>query len=594
MKTMRQALTVSLLVLSLSCVVTAATYMGSQYCGNCHGGILPPDKYAGWQQTLHAKIHQKPALATVTGDFTAGAVKLKDSGVTDSVTVTLTKVNDTTYTCTIGGNIYTAVYTYGGGWKQRYLILIDSSYYMLPIQWNSNKYKDNSTGQWVAYSLSTWFNSDGTPKATTTNSFRKKSWDKNCSGCHVTGVGVHRWVSNGGLDTAWVSTWANYATDRSKDIVVGCETCHGPGSAHPPKSGIVNPANLPYERQIEVCFQCHFRGASSAGTHEYPWDEVNAKGFVPGDTLSKYISIAAPNTTGGPGTWPDSITARQHHQQSQDFARSRHQQTQTLTCWTCHDPHQNTAYAHQLKVNNDDNSLCWQSGCHLGIGPKQFADTAAVMAHTHHSYDPATTGTSRCTKCHMPKTAITAKAYDIHLHDFMPVPPTKTLAYKNVTTPTKGMLSSCAASCHRASNVWGIIDNTLTDWTEASDVALAESLQNYYGPSGIWWQTTGVKVEPVDGPLPKQFLLSQNYPNPFNPVTTIQFSVPHKSRVTITVYNLLGQQVALLLDEIKQLGNYTLTWDGKTDDGTPVPSGVYLYRLQAGDSIETRKMVLIK
>ncbi len=89
--------------------------------------------------------------------------------------------------------------------------------------------------------------------------------------------------------------------------------------------------------------------------------------------------------------------------------------------------------------------------------------------------------------------------------------------------------------------------------------------------------------------IPSTYYLSQNYPNPFNPSTTINYEVSKLSRVTITVTNLLGQEVARLVDETKQVGGYTLNWKA---DG--LPSGVYYYRMMAGDRFEVKKMNLVK
>lgn len=88
---------------------------------------------------------------------------------------------------------------------------------------------------------------------------------------------------------------------------------------------------------------------------------------------------------------------------------------------------------------------------------------------------------------------------------------------------------------------------------------------------------------------PKQFTLEQNYPNPFNPRTTIRYALPLRSRVRITVYNLSGQRIQTLLDEVKQAGNYSVEFDGSR-----LSSGVYVYRMQAGDFRKTAKMFLIK
>ncbi|MDR9416662.1 MAG: T9SS type A sorting domain-containing protein, partial [Gracilimonas sp.] len=89
--------------------------------------------------------------------------------------------------------------------------------------------------------------------------------------------------------------------------------------------------------------------------------------------------------------------------------------------------------------------------------------------------------------------------------------------------------------------------------------------------------------------LPSEFELSQNYPNPFNPTTQIKYSVPHDAKVQLTVYNLLGQKVAELVNEQKSPGKYTISWDAGNN-----ASGVYMYRLAAGNKVFTKKMMLIK
>ena len=101
-------------------------------------------------------------------------------------------------------------------------------------------------------------------------------------------------------------------------------------------------------------------------------------------------------------------------------------------------------------------------------------------------------------------------------------------------------------------------------------------------------QTTGVKDNPRSG-LPAAYALEQNYPNPFNPTTVIRYSLPKETRVTLTVYNVLGQPVATLVDGVEHAGYGEATFAGNN-----LPSGVYFYRLTAGTFSETRKMLLIK
>lgn len=86
-----------------------------------------------------------------------------------------------------------------------------------------------------------------------------------------------------------------------------------------------------------------------------------------------------------------------------------------------------------------------------------------------------------------------------------------------------------------------------------------------------------------------KFHLAPAFPNPFNPSTTISYEVPSRSDVKLVIYNVLGQEVATVVDEQKQAGRYSLEWNASN-----VPSGVYFYRLQAGSFVETKKLVLIR
>ena len=88
--------------------------------------------------------------------------------------------------------------------------------------------------------------------------------------------------------------------------------------------------------------------------------------------------------------------------------------------------------------------------------------------------------------------------------------------------------------------------------------------------------------------------LFQNYPNPFNPVTAISFQLSALSQVKLEIYNTLGQRVRTLINARKAAGSYTVSWDGRNDAGHPLASGVYLYRLKAGNFVQTRKMVLLR
>jgi|GEM_PF-3158410 len=93
---------------------------------------------------------------------------------------------------------------------------------------------------------------------------------------------------------------------------------------------------------------------------------------------------------------------------------------------------------------------------------------------------------------------------------------------------------------------------------------------------------------------PKEFQLSQNYPNPFNPTTMIDYTLPSDCKVKLTIYNILGQKVRTLIDSYQKAGSQRIIWDGKNDYGKESASGIYFYRLKAGEFSDVKKMTIIK
>jgi len=94
--------------------------------------------------------------------------------------------------------------------------------------------------------------------------------------------------------------------------------------------------------------------------------------------------------------------------------------------------------------------------------------------------------------------------------------------------------------------------------------------------------------------IPVSFGLKGARPNPFNPSTQIAYDVPQQTRVRLTIYNVRGQEVVTLVNEVKTAGRYTVVWNGHNTAGHGVASGVYLSRLTAGDFTETKRMTLLK
>lgn len=105
---------------------------------------------------------------------------------------------------------------------------------------------------------------------------------------------------------------------------------------------------------------------------------------------------------------------------------------------------------------------------------------------------------------------------------------------------------------------------------------------------------TDVEENQNPAAMPADFALEQNYPNPFNPSTSIGYSLPKAGYVKIAVYNLLGEEVAILAEGMQAAGKHSVVWDGTARDGKSLPSGVYFYRLSAGQFVDTRKMLLLK
>ena len=130
-----------------------------------------------------------------------------------------------------------------------------------------------------------------------------------------------------------------------------------------------------------------------------------------------------------------------------------------------------------------------------------------------------------------------------------------------------------------------VIDNALRMWYDGWQ---SPSPPNLHGIGHATPFVVGIKD--LDNTyIPKRYSLSQNYPNPFNPRTVIRYALPAASRIDLSIYNLLGEKVATLVSERQLAGQHQVKWDASA-----FPSGVYLYRLDAGDFIETKKLLLIK
>ncbi len=126
---------------------------------------------------------------------------------------------------------------------------------------------------------------------------------------------------------------------------------------------------------------------------------------------------------------------------------------------------------------------------------------------------------------------------------------------------------------------------------------ILETYNGYIELDGIYITTTALDYTPVEPgslTMPTAFSLAQNYPNPFNPTTEVKYNLPVDCHVKLEIYNVLGQKVAVLANGYLKAGYKTARWNGIGTDGSPVSSGIYFYRLQAGSFVDVKKMVLIK
>lgn len=144
------------------------------------------------------------------------------------------------------------------------------------------------------------------------------------------------------------------------------------------------------------------------------------------------------------------------------------------------------------------------------------------------------------------------------------------------------------SNCSFVANVSGILNLGLNDNT---------FWDNYgYYVAYVFRQPPPIVVNVASefAPISEKFNLSQNYPNPFNPSTSINFEIPTSSHVRIEIYDINGQKIRDLINNFKEKGNYNVSWDGKDNYGNLVSTGSYFYQIQIDNSVQTKKMIMLK
>lgn len=522
----------------------AGTYVGSEFCLACHS------EYQGWKTTKHAMSIRRPMeqYSLIPGkgvvadydrngvdDFIQGLDFNQISSVFDAYkpNAPVLSVENGKYMITIGQVKMPVVFVNGGtgDWRERYGVRIPASdsptgysdeVYFSPVQFNED------SKSYFAYKITNWYGPDKQPLVqpgmtrAAIGAAILSSFSKNCVGCHITGIRSAGKTAQG----EWVlkpypavlyqeddPAYVDYDGDGLPDLLnIGCEMCHGPGSAHILGGGdpakIVNPAKLPADKANEVCGRCHNRVRSVPNkTYAWPYhDDTNTQWTPNTEPLATYF---ANNNS----LWPDGETSYEHNQHYSEMLRSPHftNPYQKLRCFDCHDPHQQANAAQiipqrtqggvTIATREENNTLCLS--CHATHGPfaaitpemvanyetNRTAIGDVVSAHAHHPYGAERSmGLARCTSCHMPRVAAAEHESAIHTHQFIPQPPEKTLKYQ----AQGGMPNACAATCHREQvNLWGYgVKTDFLPWTDPVNVKTATKLMDYYGPQGQWWQVT--------------------------------------------------------------------------------------------------------
>jgi hypothetical protein len=529
----------------------SATYVGSAACLVCHNGTIAPD-VTGYKKTLHALVYRAPDQTSPIQDLSdfpnanAAHAYFKDgnsrdnTGSSDEYGLRITAASFPGFALGVNYDIwlgyetgsskyfmqfsdaagvmmsekYYVEFTFGGHgvYKERWITRVlangsydpdpaggDSVYQVLPVQYDETlqagvePFHPYNNSRWGAPSV------NGGPAVTPT---AKQSFDLNCAGCHFTGTTLIR-DANGlyhadALNPVFLDSGIiDYDGDGVKDeMVIGCESCHGPGSEHMAGAGapkIVLSRYLSAERDAMLCGRCHTRGAGKGlftGTTDHP--EYPSKGTdsitFPSPGIG-YDEFAADYHNDNPGIYADKAGhSRQHHQQFVDLQKSEHYKNEyeLVGCSDCHELH-NRDIGPSLSMSSDNNELCMT--CHspytFGLPPGySFQDEAeAVADHMMEyagmvaGYDPentagfaadfATAGAGNCATCHMPKTAASQARFlkegvdangqpsggmirgDISSHIFDVITPAASQALYLTAASNKQLPNSCG-SCHNS------------------------------------------------------------------------------------------------------------------------------------------------
>jgi predicted CXXCH cytochrome family protein len=373
----------------------AAHYVGSAACQNCHEEI-----FARWSKTRMANVVRDPKVHpdAIIPDFAKPDPLL-----------TFTRED--------------VALVYGSGWKQRYFRKVGNDYFPFPAQW------DVTHKMWRAYHVadgSDWW----APLYPDPGDNSQRPTGPLCDGCHSVGF--------------------NIADNTVAEWNVGCERCHGAGSAHvehPTRNNILNAARMDYVHANDTCIQCHSQGQPLKNPIEgkyYDWPV----GYSVGLDLSAFWKLESHELGKLTFThFPDG-TAHKNRMQGNDFIQSL-MYTRGVTCFSCHDPH---GSSNEAMLRRSASEVCL--ACH-GPHSQNGPHAVSIEAHTHHKEGSAG---SQCVACHMPKIEQTIADVNVSSHTFHFVTPAQTDALK---------IPNACNVCHKDKST-GWAATALAGWRDRS------------------------------------------------------------------------------------------------------------------------------
>ncbi len=445
-----------------------------------------------------------------------------------------------------------------------------------------------------------------------------------CLQCHNTGwdtsvdnYGADEYVEMDSASTPNYKITNQQGWDKVKNVQ--CEACHG---AMGTKDGYLAESHWDFEGANKLDYSAELCGRCHQGAHHPYYDEwklsMHAQSAIPAVINNKscvrcHIAQNFIAYSENPAGYRDTIMVT-----GDDI--------KPITCVTCHDPHSNENTAQLRFPVTGQKVICDE--CHTGE-----IDKVDVNTTPHHTTSEALSGsknfgyqypgqvysnsghtyaaTERCINCHVnmspdaqgnPSTGHTfnprVQACAVCHADYYSVVDTsnhaKMFDYRGVQTTTDSLMNILQAKLDSAN----YLDSTTMAFKEARYNLLSAQAEGSHGIHNTrlvqkllrdaitGFKPTGITNEQG---LPQTYKLSQNYPNPFNPTTQIEFSIPHTGAVKLIVYDLLGKEVATLVNKQMSAGNYKIQWNAQN-----FSSGIYLYRLETKNFVQVRKMILLK